>query len=253
MHSLRVSTRECPQHRLPRLCSVGTPRVPRIFPAFHSGKSPAMWTLPGRPPRGTRAHVLLLTLTLTMALGGCSAMSRLPGFTGAVAAPNASAANVSVTLQARAAFAAGVAAYQSGDFARAIVQFQIAVADATPAPAAVLDLAAAQLAGGDAAGALQTLERPAAAAGCEIDLARGVLARRLGQMGTAQRSYERCLATEPDNAAAWRNLGVLQELYLGNSAAALVAYGHAQAAQPRPEVAAWVAALAGDAVGSAAP
>ena len=251
MHSLRVSTRECPQHRLPRFCSVGTPRVPRIFPAFPSGKSPAMRTSPGRPPRGTRAHVLLLTLTLTMALGGCSAMSRLPGFTGAVAAPSASAANVSV--QARAAFAAGVAAYQSGDFARAIVQFQIAVADATPAPAAVLDLAAAQLAGGDAAGAWQTLERPAVAAGCEIDLARGVLARRLGQMGAAQRSYERCLATEPDNAAAWRNLGVLQELYLGNSAAALVAYGHAQAAQPRPEVAAWVAALAGDAVVSAAP
>ena len=51
-----LAARECPQNRLLRFCSVGTLRVPRIFPAFHEGKmavrpftareSPVMRTFP---------------------------------------------------------------------------------------------------------------------------------------------------------------------------------------------------------------
>ena len=206
--------------------------------------------LNSRPVPRSASHVaaLLLRSVLTALLGGCGSLaSTSPGD------PNAAAPAV-MTTAARAAFGAGVAAYQRGELADAVTQFQIAAEGATPAPAAVVNLALAQQASGDLLAALATLSRPVPIPSCDIDVARGLTERRLGKLNDAAQSYQRCLTREPANGAAWRNLGVLNEVYLGNPGAALAAYKHVQEAQSAPdaEVANWIAALEGATV-SAAP
>jgi len=61
----------------------------------------------------------------------------------------------------------------------------------------------------------------------------------------AEVSYRACLEHRPDEAAAWLNLGVLYELYLGRLADALVAYERYQAAAINPDdrVEIWIADL----------
>ena len=192
-----------------------------------------------------------VALVLTMMLGGCRSTVS-PSY---LASGDQAAVITSAT---RAAFASGVEAYQRGAYGDAVAQFKIAAAGEPPAIAALLNLAVAQQAAGDSEGALQSLTRPPAAPSCDIDIARGLMQRRAGKLTAAEQSYQACVAREPNNGAAWRNLGVLYELYLAKPDAALVAYKRAQsasssAASPDSDLANWIAKLEGGPVASSAP
>ena len=52
----------------------------------------------------------------------------------------------------------------------------------------------------------------------------GIAYRMHGQFAKAQAAYERAIALDPDHAAAVLNLGILNDLYLGNGAKALELY-----------------------------
>ncbi|MGH8494826.1 MAG: tetratricopeptide repeat protein [Gammaproteobacteria bacterium] len=98
-----------------------------------------------------------------------------------------------------------------------------------------LDLAEAAL--------TEALERnPDNAAACN-ELA--IVYRRSGRFAEAEQAYARAVAVDPGYALAWRNRGVLNDLYLQRPEAALEAYERYQALQPQADegVAKWIADL----------
>ena len=82
---------------------------------------------------------------------------------------------------------------------------------------------------------------------CAAWTLRGLLQRQRGQLSNAERSYRECLRINPNHVLAWRNLGVLYELYMVQPGEALAAYQHAQTASAAPDadVAAWIARIEG--------
>jgi tetratricopeptide (TPR) repeat protein len=73
----------------------------------------------------------------------------------------------------------------------------------------------------------------------------GVLLRRRGEFDTAEAHYLACLERRPDYEAAYLNLGILYDLYLGRLADALAAYRQYQslAVEPDRQVDVWVVDL----------
>jgi cellulose synthase operon protein C len=115
--------------------------------------------------------------------------------------------------------------------------------DVTPALAA----ARAALDSGDAQAAAKQAE-----AALAIDPANpgvlntlGVARRQLGQFPEARAAYERAIAADPTYSAPRRNCGVLLDLYLGDSAAALPYYEQYQAltSGTDPKVGSWLVEL----------
>lgn len=87
-------------------------------------------------------------------------------------------------------------------------------------------------------------------------VALGVARRRRGDFTGALQAYQSALAVDPDQAAAWRDMAVLQDLYMGDPAAALAGFERYQAltGEQRP-VTSWIADVkqrAGVAVGAPA-
>ena len=74
----------------------------------------------------------------------------------------------------------------------------------------------------------------------------GVLMRKRGEFGEAEKAYLSCVRDEPDNAAAHLNLGILYELYLGRLEDAMRSYQRYQSVSDAPDarVAIWIATLA---------
>ncbi|MEM9624217.1 MAG: tetratricopeptide repeat protein, partial [Pseudomonadota bacterium] len=70
----------------------------------------------------------------------------------------------------------------------------------------------------------------------------GVLARQKGEFTAAESFYQRCIDADPNFAAAYLNLGILYELYMGKLGEALAAYNDYQVVLPAPDrqVAGWV-------------
>jgi len=73
----------------------------------------------------------------------------------------------------------------------------------------------------------------------------GITYRQAGQFAKARAAYESALALDPNYANAALNLGVLQDLYLGDGAQALALYARYLALTPAgdPVVTKWVAEL----------
>lgn len=96
----------------------------------------------------------------------------------------------------------------------------------------------------DAVSALQqaVLANPA---NCAARTELGVLLRRRGEFAGAEAHYLACLEHQPDYQAAYLNLGILYDLYLGRLDDALAAYEHYQslAAEPDRQVNVWVVDL----------
>ena len=80
---------------------------------------------------------------------------------------------------------------------------------------------------------------------CASLVQKGVLMRKRGKFGEAEKAYLSCVRFEPDNAAAHLNLGILYELYLGRLGDALRSYQRYQSVADSPDarVASWIATL----------
>jgi len=73
----------------------------------------------------------------------------------------------------------------------------------------------------------------------------GVAYRQAGQFGKARQAYEQALALDPNCAPAVLNLGILQDMYLGDGAGALALYERYLALTPQGDAAVtkWIADL----------
>ncbi len=80
---------------------------------------------------------------------------------------------------------------------------------------------------------------------CHARTELGVLLRRRGEFETAESHYLACLEYQPDYQAAYLNLGILYDLYLGRLDDALAAYRQYQALVTEPDrrVDVWVVDL----------
>ena len=153
--------------------------------------------------------------------------------------------------------ATALAAWRAGDHAAAVRAFGQQLDEDADDIAARVGQGIALVALGDDEAALRRLDAatplsPAVAAAiaadppvaCAREVALGVALRRLGRLRDAEARYRACLAIDPGHAVAWRDLGVLQELYLQDAPAALEAYRRAAAAAPSDgELAGWIARL----------
>ncbi|HEX7637491.1 MAG TPA: tetratricopeptide repeat protein, partial [Burkholderiaceae bacterium] len=83
----------------------------------------------------------------------------------------------------------------------------------------------------------------------------GVAYRRAGKFTQAGDAYRHALAVAPDDADAVLDLGILDDLYLGDAAQGLALYTRYLALRPAgdPAVAKWVADLKNRHVGTTAP
>lgn len=89
-----------------------------------------------------------------------------------------------------------------------------------------VNLGQVYLAGERAVEARAAFERAIAAnpTNCAAYNQLGVLARQQGELGAAERSYLACIERNPDFPQVYLNLGILYELYLGRLPQALEAY-----------------------------
>ena len=96
----------------------------------------------------------------------------------------------------------------------------------------------------DAQGALAAFEAALEAnpLNCDALNAMGVMARERGEFDTAETLYRTCVNYDPTYAAAYLNLGILYELYLGRFPEALAAYQDYQLLLDEPDqlVAGWL-------------
>ena len=150
--------------------------------------------------------------------------------------------------------ATALRAWRAGDHAAAARAFGQRLDEDADDVAALVGQGIALVALGDHEAALRRLDADAQAlpaalaadppAACAREVALGVALRHLGRLRAAEARYRACLAIDPGHAVAWRDLGVLQELYLQDAAAALETYRRAAAAAPSDgELAGWIARL----------
>lgn len=142
------------------------------------------------------------------------------------------------------AFAAGTAALRSGDLATAERLLGTVTNDQPELAGPWLNLGRVYLAQGRIADAHASLERAVGAnpANCDALSELALLLRRQGEFSAAEQHYRACLAVQLDYRAAYLNLGILYELYLGRLPEALDAYRHYQALALEPDrnVAGWM-------------
>ena len=223
----------------------------------------------------------LLVLAAAMLLAGCGSIGfRLPGSAAPAAAPApASAASAAPTPEA-AASAIGFTAARAASTGPIAPATQRAYDDALAlmraghaadaerglraltqsdpdlaGPHANLGLLARQA--GHLPEAVKELEKATALApGLAVAWNQlGLAYRQNGEFTKAREAYGRALAIDPNYAAAVLNLGVLDDLYLGDSARALELYTRYLALTPAgdPVVTKWVADVKNRKPGNAAP
>jgi Flp pilus assembly protein TadD len=196
-----------------------------------------------------------LALAALLALAGCGSIGfrAKPAAAPAAATPASApasatdAAAAEVTPAARRAFDDALAALRAGRDAEAEARLRALVrSDPDLAgPHANLGLLARRA--GRLPEAIAELERAAALAPGQAVIWNqlGVAYRQDGRFAQAREAYGRALALDPDYAGAVLNLGVLEDLYLGDAAQALALYTRYLALTPAgdPAVAKWVADL----------
>ncbi len=163
----------------------------------------------------------------------------------AEAAPGGEAPAVAGPLQAE--YDRAVATLQAGEVAEATRRFE-QLAEANPKLAGPhLNLALIHVQADRLEQAETSLDAALARNGKSAPAhnLRGIVLRRQGDFDGAERAYRKALSASPDYAHAWRNLGVLYDLYLQQPQRALDAYQHYQAAtsETDKEVALWISDL----------
>ncbi len=162
-------------------------------------------------------------------------------------APAAAAASVAPPpARAAADFARAVALAQAGKDDEAELEFQ-QIATGYPAyPGALVNLGILYRKHGDLAKADQSLraavQRDAADAAAWSEL--GVTLRLEGKFHDAADAYGQAIGANPNFAAAYRNLAIVLDLYLGDAAAALPVMEHYKELAPEDKaVTGWIADL----------
>jgi Flp pilus assembly protein TadD len=158
--------------------------------------------------------------------------------------------------RATADFARAVALVKAGKDDEAILEFQLIATGYPGYPGALVNLGILYRKHADLAKSDQALhaavQRDAndAAGWCEL----GVTLRLEGKFHEAVDAYQQAISVNPDFAPAYRNLAIVQDLYLGDTAAALTAMEHYQAlATDDKAVTGWIADLKQRAGKNAAP
>ena len=97
----------------------------------------------------------------------------------------------------------------------------------------------------DKAGAAYEAALQANPHNCDARIQAALLAREQGQFPQAEQHYLACMNSQPGYAAAYRNVGILYELYMGRLDDALVMYGEYQSLlnEPDAQVAGWMSDL----------
>jgi len=185
------------------------------------------------PPRSGGALQALLASTALAALGACGTVSKpvetIERSQTAITAPPVAmiaplAAPIAAEIQAQ--FDRALQAQRAGHNDEALRQWAT-LAQAHPELGGVhANLGMVQRQAGRHAEAVASLERAVQASPTQARFHNelGIAYRHTGQFDKAQAAYERALALDPNLAAALLNLGILHDLYLGNSAKALELY-----------------------------
>lgn len=153
-------------------------------------------------------------------------------------------ARVSSTV--RSEYEAAVLLLEQGNPAQGIARLESVVAEAPELSAPLIDLGIAYHRSGNLSAA-ETHLKKALALDPEHPIAHnelGIIYRRTGRFDAARRSYEAALSIYPGYHFARRNLAVLCDLYLADSACALENYEAYMATVPSDDEAAmWIADL----------
>jgi tetratricopeptide (TPR) repeat protein len=158
--------------------------------------------------------------------------------------------------RAIAEYERAVAFARGGDFANAELEFGQLTAAYPDLPGPWLDLGLARRKAGNAAGAVEALERASELAPTSAIAATelGVALRGNGDFAAARAAYERAIAIDPAYAPAHRNLGVVLDLYLSEPAGALAAFERYQSLTGEDKtVNGWIAELRQRVARSGAP
>lgn len=181
--------------------------------------------------------LLVAALGTTQGCAGAGPGGNAPVDTQAPAAVDVRPRNVD-------AFNAGTAALRAGDLATAERLLAAVTEDQPELAGPWLNLGQVYLAQDRTDAAHAAFERAVAAnpANCDARSELALLLRRQGEFAAAEAHYRACLAARPDYRAAYLNLGILYELYLGRLPEALDAYRRYQALAGEPDrnVAGWV-------------
>jgi len=144
-------------------------------------------------------------------------------------------------------FQAATQAMEAGNWDRAANTLRALLADGVDTAAVHANLGTTEMARGNDDAAIAALE---AAVERNPDLAPAqtrlaLLHRRAGRFAEAERAYKAALSADTDYRHAHLNLGILYDVYLGESARALQHYKRFQALAPEEdeEVALWIADL----------
>lgn len=187
-------------------------------------------------------------LLLCALLSGCAASGGLATFvsdTREAVGARLDAGHADAATQAR--FDEALGALRSGERARAEKLFEALSEERPKLAGPHLNLALIRLADGRLAEAEASARKARSVSphSAQANNALGIVLRRQGKFLQAEEAYLDAVADEPQYAFAWRNLGVLYDLYLQRPHKALSAYQKFQAlvAEPDKEVALWISDL----------
>jgi tetratricopeptide (TPR) repeat protein len=176
---------------------------------------------PAKAQAGTAPAARLLAAVLVAGIAGCSMFRHEP----VKVQPQAAPADGGIPARVRQRFDHAVGLMQTGNTVQAEIEFRDVVLLAPQLAAPAIDLSILYRKEGKLDEAEELLRSSAshndsAAVWTEL----GVTQRLRGRFHDAADSYEKAIAADPSYAPAFRDLGVLTDLYLGDAGRALTAF-----------------------------
>jgi Flp pilus assembly protein TadD len=182
--------------------------------------SPALTDAMRNPPA-----LRLLAVVLVAAMSGCSLFKAQHGSLEPQSSPADASVAGGVPTRVRQRFDHAVSLMQSGNTQQAEIELRDVVLLAPQLAAPVVDLSILYRKDGKLEEAEELLRTSATAKESAMVLTElGVTQRLRGEFRDAEGSYERAISVDPNYAPAYRDLGVVADLYLGDPQRALTAF-----------------------------